>query len=210
MDGTLLDSGASVQRAWRWTSVQLGLPFSAFEPYLHGIPAEQVLARVAPGVPEEQRASVAAEMLARQAVDTDGVVALPGAAAALALPSARWAVVTSADRALAEARLRAAGLPLPSCLVTAELTPIGKPAPDPYRYAARRLGFAAADCLVVEDSPAGVRSGRAAGCSVLGVLTTVAELDEVDRAVADLTEVEFSVGRGGCNCVFRPDVFSTL
>ncbi len=52
--------------------------------------------------------------------------------------------------------------------------------------------MAPADCLVVEDSPAGVRSGRAAGCSVLGVLTTVAELDGVDRAVADLTEVEFA------------------
>lgn len=204
MDGTLLDSGASVQRAWRWTSVQLGLPFSAFEPYLHGIPAEQVLARVAPDVPAKQRASVAAEMLARQAVDTDGVVALPGAVAALAaLPSARWAVVTSADRALAEVRLRAAGLPLPACLVTAELTPIGKPAPDPYRYAVRRLGLAAADCLVIEDSPAGVQSGRTAGCPVLGVLTSEPDLTGADRLVDDLDAVAFAGDEAGARAWIR-------
>jgi len=198
MDGTLVDSAASVLRAWRWTAEQLGLPFSAFQPYLHGIPADQVLARVAPSVPAERRAQLAAAMLARQAVDTDGVLAVPGAAAAVAVfrsaASACWAVVTSADRTLAEARIRAAGLPLPRQLITAELTPAGKPAPDPYLYAARSLGIAPADCLVVEDSPAGVRSGRSAGCSVLGVLTSVAsaaELPGVACAVADLAEVAF-------------------
>ena len=198
MDGTLVDSGASVSRAWRWAAAELDLPFSEFEPYLHGIPAEQVLARVVPSVPVERREAVAAAMLARQAVDTEGVVAVPGATAALAVfqdcLSARWAVVTSADRTLAEARIRAAGLPLPRQLITAELTPFGKPAPDPYLYAADALGMAPADCLVVEDSAAGVRSGRSAGCAVLGVLTSVAsaaELPGVDCAVADLDEVAF-------------------
>jgi mannitol-1-/sugar-/sorbitol-6-phosphatase len=195
MDGTLVDSGASVLRAWHWTAAELGLPFSAFEPFLHGIPADQVLARVAPSVAAERRAELAAAMLARQAMDTDGVVAVPGAAAALAAftGSAGWAVVTSADRTLAEARIRAAGLPLPRRLITAELTPVGKPAPDPYLYAAHSLGVPPADCLVVEDSPAGVRSARSAGCPVLGVLTSAAELPGVDHAVPDLAEVGFSV-----------------
>lgn len=200
MDGTLVDSAASVLRAWRWTAEQLRLSFSAFRPYLHGIPADQVLARVAPSVAAERRAELAAAMLARQAVDTDGVLAVPGAAEAIAVfrsaPRARWAVVTSADRTLAEARLRAAGLPLPRQLITAELTHVGKPAPDPYLYAARSLGVLPADCLVVEDSPAGVRSGRAAGCPVLGVLTSVtsaAELPGVACAVADLAAVAFAL-----------------
>jgi mannitol-1-/sugar-/sorbitol-6-phosphatase len=195
MDGTLVDSAASVLRAWRWTAEQLNLPFSAFRPYLHGIPADQVLARVAPSVPAERRAAVTAAMLARQAVDTDGVLAVPGAAAAVAAfdgRPARWAVVTSADRTLAEARLRAAGLPLPRQLITAELTPVGKPAPEPYLYATRALAVAPADCLVVEDSVAGVRSGRAAGCSVLGVLSSAAELSDVDCAVPDLSAVVFA------------------
>jgi sugar-phosphatase len=198
MDGTLVDSGASVLRAWQWTAERLDLPFALFEPYLHGIPADQVLDRVASFVPAGVRASVVAEMLARQASDTEGVVAVPGAAEALApLPADRWTVVTSADRALAVSRIRAAGLPLPRQLVTAELTQVGKPAPDPYLYAAAQLGASPTDCLVVEDSPAGVRSGRAAGCQVLGVLTTVAELDEVDWLVSDLTEVVFGGATSG-------------
>jgi sugar-phosphatase len=134
-------------------------------------------------------------MLARQAVDTDGVVAVPGAAAALAAFTRcppRWAVVTSADRTLAEARIRAAGLPFPERLITADLTPLGKPAPDPYLYAARSLEVPPADCLVVEDSAAGVRSARTAGCSVLGVLTSAAELPDVDCAVPDLAGVAFT------------------
>ena len=192
MDGTLVDSGASVLRAWQWTAERLELPFALFEPYLHGIPADQVLDRVASFVPVEVRSSVVAEMLARQASDTDGVVAVPGAAEALAsLPADRWTVVTSADRALAVSRIRAAGLPLPRQLVTAELTQVGKPAPDPYLYGAARLEVLPAACLVVEDSPAGVRSGRAAGCEVLGLRTSVADLADVDWLVSDLTEVVF-------------------
>ena len=207
MDGTLADSGASVLRAWRWAAAELGLPFSAFEGYLHGIPAEQVLDRVVPWIPAEQRSAVAGQILARQVADTEGVVAVAGSAAALAAvdgdPSSRWAVVTSADRALAEARLRAAGLPLPRHLITAGLTPVGKPAPDPYLYAARQLATTPAECLVVEDSPAGVRSGRAAGCSVLGVLTTAADLAGVDWAIGDLTEVTFSVDGASVNARVR-------
>ena len=207
MDGTLVDSGASVLRAWRWAAAELGQPFSAFEPYLHGIPAEQVLDRVTPWLPAGERSAVAAELLARQTADTEGVVAVPGSAAVLAAFSQcspdRWAVVTSADRALAEARIRAAGLPLPRQLVTAELTRAGKPAPDPYLYAARRLAADPAQCLVIEDSAAGVRSGRDAGCAVLGVLTTAAELAGVDWAVADLTEVEFSPDGDGSSCICR-------
>jgi mannitol-1-/sugar-/sorbitol-6-phosphatase len=193
MDGTLVESGASVLRAWRWTAAELGLPFALFEPYLHGIPADQVLERVAANVAAELRASVVAEMLARQSTDTDGVVAVPGAAAALAvLRNSRWAVVTSADQALAESRIRAAGLTMPCCLVTAELTSVGKPAPDPYLYAARELAVSPTDCLVVEDSAAGVESGRAAGCRVLGLRTSSTELTDADCVVNDLTAVEFA------------------
>jgi sugar-phosphatase len=200
MDGTLVDSGASVIRAWQWTAERLELPFSVFAPYLHGIPADQVLDRVASAVSVEVRTAVVEEMLARQAIDTEGVVAVPGAAAALAaLPADRWAVVTSADRRLAESRLRAAELPLPGRLVTAELTPIGKPAPDPYLYAASWLGLPPASCLVVEDSDAGVRSARAAGCRVLGLRTSDPDLAGTDWLVGDLTEVECSGDGSGAS-----------
>lgn len=198
MDGTLVDSGAGVIAAWRWAVAELGLPFSRVAPFVHGIPADQVLAQVAPTVPAARRAQVVARMLSMQTTDTTGIVAVPGALAALdVLPTARWAVVTSADRALATARLRAAGLPLPRHLITAELTAAGKPAPDPYLLAASRLGAAPGDCLVVEDSAAGVTAGRAAGCPVLGVLTSAETLAGTAYEVADLTEVRFEADRLG-------------
>lgn len=196
MDGTVVDSTASVVAAWQWAVAELGLDYDRVAGHIHGIPAAQVLAEVAPEVPPIRRAQIEAAMLARQAEDTTGISAVPGALAALdALPTRRWAIVTSADRTLARARLRAAGLPEPRYLVTAEQTERGKPAPDPFLLAARRLGQPTAGCLVVEDSPAGVAAGRAAGCPVLGVLTSAAQLPGTAHAVADLTEVRFEADR---------------
>ncbi len=198
MDGTLVDSGGSVLRAWRWVAEQLDRPFSAFVPYLHGIPAGQVLDTVLPSLSANRRDELVSSMLGRQCSDVFDVTAVPGALAALdALPTARWAVVTSATRELAIARMQSAGLPLPRVLITAELTELGKPAPEPFLLAAARLGFEAGRCLVVEDSPAGVSAGRASGAPVLGVLTSAASLDGVLHQVADLSEVEFAADRGG-------------
>lgn len=198
MDGTLIDSGASVIGAWQWAVDQLDLPYSRVAPFIHGIPAGQVLADVAPSIPSARRDEVVAQMLARQAADTTGIIAIPGALAALdALPTSRWAVVTSADEKLAIARLKAAGLPLPRHLIHAELTTQGKPAPEPFLLAAARLGFAPESCLVVEDSPAGVQAGRSAGCPVLGVLSSAGALAGTRYQVADLTEVRFEADRLG-------------
>jgi sugar-phosphatase len=198
MDGTLVDSGASVVRAWRWAAAELDIPYNRVAPFIHGIPAGQVLSDVAPSVAQVSRDAVVRRMLSMQTTDTSGIVAVPGALAALdVLPTARWAVVTSADQALALARIRAAGLPLPRHLITAELTDLGKPAPDPFLLAAQRLGFAPAQCLVVEDSAAGVTAGVAAGCPVLGLLTSSDALADTSFAVADLSEVEFSADRLG-------------
>src|SRR5207244_3425106 len=105
--------------------------------------------------------------------DLDAVAALPGARDLLAaLPAGRWAAVTSGGRDLMSARLRAAGLPEPDVLVAAEDVRDGKPDPGGYLLAARRLGVRADGCVVVEDSPAGVAAGRAAGARVVAVTTT--------------------------------------
>jgi mannitol-1-/sugar-/sorbitol-6-phosphatase len=105
--------------------------------------------------------------------DTDGVVPLPGVLSLLnAIPADRWAIVTSCTRPLAEVRIRVAGLPWPKQLVTSADVQRFKPDPDPYLKGAELLKFAPADCLVVEDAPAGIRSGKAAGASVLALRTT--------------------------------------
>ncbi len=204
LDGTLVDSTASVRRAWERVSGQLARPMSAFEPYLHGIPAPQVFAVVTPELTPEQVADLTEQMLVQQVGDTAGVVAQPGARAAVDdLPDGRWAVVTSGDRRLAPARLRAAGLPIPPVLITTDDVEVGKPDPACYLLAARRLRTVPRRCLVVEDAPAGIAAGRAAGMPVLGVRTTYPELDGADATVADLRDVQFAVGRDGVRVILR-------
>jgi len=112
----------------------------------------------------------------REIEDLEGVVPLPGALDLLAsLPSERWTIVTSCTRALAEVRIRAAGLPLPKQMITSNDINHGKPHPEPYIKGASVLGFPAAECIVVEDVPAGVTAGKTAGAKVIAFTTTVQE-----------------------------------
>ena len=138
-----------------------------------------------------------------EARDVAGVKPMPGAAEALAaLPASRWAIVTSGDHRLATARIAAARLPLPTVLVTLDDVRVGKPDPECYLAAAARLGFDPARCLVVEDAPAGVTAGRAAGMAVLGVLTTNPHLDAT-ATVPDLSTVDIQAGDAGVQVTIR-------
>ena len=117
--------------------------------------------------------------------DLDGVVVLPGARKLLeSLSADRWAIATSATRGLAEVRLRAAGLPIPKTMITSSDVKIGKPDPEPYLKAAATLNYAASDCVVVEDVPAGIRAGKASGARVIALLTTAGH-GELENAGAD-------------------------
>jgi mannitol-1-/sugar-/sorbitol-6-phosphatase len=137
---------------------------------VHEGPARDNVAKLAPALDAQAEADV---IDGAQAADTDGVVALPGAAElTAALPPGRWAVVTSANTELARSRLQAAAIPPPRVLVTIEAVEHGKPAPDGYLAAASALGFQPQECLVVENAPSGVESGRAAGATVLALFTS--------------------------------------
>ncbi len=121
----------------------------------------------------------------REIEDVKGIVVLPGALELLKnLPADRWTIATSCTRPLAEVRLRAAGLPIPERMVTSTDVAIGKPHPEPFLKAASKLGFPASDCVVLEDVPAGVRAGKAAGARVIALRTTVDE-QELRAAGAD-------------------------
>jgi mannitol-1-/sugar-/sorbitol-6-phosphatase len=183
LDGTLIDSMAPTARAWARWGERHGLDGAALQGANHGRPARAVLAELLP--PEDLDAE-AAWLLDAEVSDTDGVVALPGAGGVLDLPVV--GIATSCFAPLALARIRAAGLRVPDVLVTGDQTARGKPAPDPFLLAAERLGAAPAECLVLEDAPAGVAAGRAAGMTVWAVTTThaVAELGGADRVGADV------------------------
>jgi sugar-phosphatase len=175
LDGVLVDSHASVMRAWRWWARGHGIEADPDEWVEHGRPSGSVIGELRPDLDEHAEA---AAIDARQTRDVEGVVALPGAAELLGAGGPRpLAVVTSGVVPLATARLRAAGLDVPEVLVTPERVRRGKPDPEPYLLAARDLGVEPADCVVLEDAPAGVAAGRAAGMHVVGITTTLAPAD---------------------------------
>jgi mannitol-1-/sugar-/sorbitol-6-phosphatase len=168
LDGVLVDSHASIMRAWRWWGDAHGVAAQAIESVQQGRPSGEVIAALAPGL-DAGAESRAIDL--RQAGDTDGVIALPGARELFA-GSDPVAIVTSCTVPLATARLRAAGLAMPAVLVTPDRLSRGKPDPEGYLLAARELGAAPADCVVLEDAPAGIQAGRAAGMHVVGITTT--------------------------------------
>ncbi len=196
LDGTLVDSSGSVHRSWRKLAERIGRPWPEVEPHIHGVPVQQVLADLEPDMPPDRVAQMHEFMVVTESNDTEDVVAQPGAIAALTrLPPDRVAIVTSGGVRLASARIAAAGLLRPAVVVTADDVPIGKPDPAPFLAGARELGFPPERCLVVEDAPAGVTAARAAGCPVVGVLTTHSTLDA--PAVASLDLIDFRTVDGG-------------
>jgi len=169
-DGVLVDSRASVERAWRRWAAERGLDGEAVVAIAHGRRTEDTLREL--GLTGDLADEVE-RLEAAEVADASAVSAYPEAAALLpTLPLQAWAVVTSGTRALATSRLAAAGLPLPAVLVTADDVAGGKPDPEGYLEAARRLGRPAAECLVLEDAPAGVAAALAAGMRVVALPTT--------------------------------------
>jgi mannitol-1-/sugar-/sorbitol-6-phosphatase len=188
LDGTLIDSKASVVRAFEWWADLRNLPPGVADRLPHGRPTAAAAAVLAPHLDGDIEGAILDE---RQSEDTEGVVALPGARTLLE-SDRPLAIVTSCSVPLARARLAAAGLPVPAVLVTPELTERGKPDPAPYLLGAELLGLTPGDCVVLEDAPAGVASGSAAGMTVIAVLNTHSrdELAGADAYIADLEELD--------------------
>lgn len=170
LDGVLIDSTGNIIRHWQNWAERYGLDFNTILQTAHGVRSVETIRRYAPHLDAEQEA---ARIEALEVADTDGVVAMPGARALLeGLPAGKWSIVTSGTTALAHARLRRAGLPIPQVLVTADDVQNGKPAPDPYLLGALRLGINPAQGIVLEDAQAGIQAGRAAGMRVIGIAGT--------------------------------------
>lgn len=172
MDGTLVDSDAVVERVWRGWAEAHGLDSAAVLKVVHGRQGYVTMATLLPDRPMETNHAENRELLALETADLDGVVPVPGALAfltALGAGSVPHALVTSADVALATARMSTAGLPMPLVQVTAESVSMSKPDPEGFLKGAAELGFAPADCVAFEDSGAGIAAAQAAGMRVVGV-----------------------------------------
>ncbi|WP_430376829.1 HAD-IA family hydrolase [Streptomyces sp. B1-3] len=189
MDGTLVNSDAVVERIWRRWAAQHGLDGDEVMKVVHGRQGHASMALLLPGRPVEQNLADNTRLLAEETADMDGVVAVPGAPEFLAsLRGLPHALVTSADVPLSTARMAAAGLALPEVRITAESVGASKPDPEGFLKGAAELGVAPADCVVFEDSGAGIAAGKAAGMRVVGIGPR-AGVHGPDVVVPDLTQV---------------------
>lgn len=189
LDGVLVDSNEIAERHLRTWAERHSLTFERVAALHHGRTTVETIRLLAPHL----NADVEAELLeGAESIDTVGLVAFAGAAGLLAgLPRARWAIATSGSRRTATYRLEHTGLLKPDVLVTADDVTVGKPSPEPYLVAAKRLGVDPTRCVVVEDAPAGVASARAAGARVVGITSTNSadRLAGADAILARLSEL---------------------
>ncbi|MEU6392094.1 HAD-IA family hydrolase [Streptomyces sp. NPDC046939] len=199
MDGTLVNSDAVVERIWRRWAAEHGLDGDEVMHVVHGRQGHASMALLLPERPMAENHADNARMLAAETADMDGVVPVPGAAAfldSLLSSGVAHALVTSADLALSTGRMAAAGLPYPAVRVTAENVGASKPDPEGFLKGAAELGVDPADCVVFEDSGAGIAAGRAAGMRVVGIGPRAAEHGPTVH-VPDLTAVRVEARADG-------------
>jgi sugar-phosphatase len=192
MDGTLVDSDGAVERSWRTFAAEYRVDPGRGPLFVHGLPALGNIRRLRPDLSQDEAVAAAQRQLELEYVDVADVTATPGAHGLLAeldrlgLP---WAVVTSADVPLAQIRLAVAEI-APALLVTIDDVRHGKPDPEGYLLAARKLGADPRRCLVVEDAEAGVAAGRAAGAVVAGLRGV-----DADIPITDLHQLTVLLGQ---------------
>ncbi|MDE1177833.1 MAG: HAD-IA family hydrolase [Edaphobacter sp.] len=186
MDGVLISSIGSVERCWKRWAKMYDVPDADNYHVPHGVRAIDIIKSLRPDIDAIEGLRVVEDM---EIEDTADLKVLPGVKTLLeGLPKDRWAIVTSATKRLAIARLEIVGLPVPERFITADMVEKGKPDPEPYMRGAGLLGFSNAECVVVEDAPSGVGAGKAAGSRVLGVIGThtLADLHQADWVVSSL------------------------
>src|ERR1700730_16016994 len=194
--GVLVASTGSVTRQGRrWAEEHNMDPQRVLE-IAHGVRTIEIVRRLAPHLDAEAEVK---RIEKREADDQEGVSVMPGAAELLkALPEGHWCVVTSGTRYLATARLKLANLPIPNVLVSADDVSKGKPDPEPYLMGAKLLGMKPAECLVIEDAPAGIRTAHAGGMKSIAITSTypASELQEADAVVQRLPQIKVKTGGG--------------
>jgi sugar-phosphatase len=194
LDGTLVDSVASSERAWGAFARRRGLDEEATHRFAMGRPTRETVALL---VPEEDREAEQAQIDRDEVEDAGSVTAYDGAAELLGGPTP-IAVVTSGSTELATARLRGAGLEPPAVLITANSIEHGKPDPEPFLMGAQQLGVAPKRCLALEDAPSGIESANAAGMKVVAFRTSHPEweLEGANEILDTLAEAVEFLGRG--------------
>ncbi len=199
LDGVLADSTLAVEMVWRDFAARHGLDADGLMIGLHGRRMVDTLARALPGISSDELRIESERLEAGEVAGAGATRPQPGAVALTHRLGATWAIVTSGTRVVAQARIDALGLATPPVMVTADEVRRGKPDPEPYATAAARLGVPASACLVVEDAPAGIEAGNAAGALTVAVTTShpARELDHADHLVGTVADLSAEPDRTG-------------
>ncbi|GJJ73624.1 mannitol-1-/sugar-/sorbitol-6-phosphatase [Entomortierella parvispora] len=197
MDGTLLDTTPIVERHWKVWCQTYGVDHPSLIATSHGRPTFEIIKLWLPPHLErsdDQIRALVAELEGNVTEDQDGLMVVPGALGLLpTIPKDRWAVVTSAGRSMAVQRFKQTGLMMPPVLVTAKEMTKGKPHPDGYLAAAKRLGLDPKECIVFEDATAGIRAGVASGAvAVIGMNTSTTPPEDLIQAGAMVVVKSFN------------------
>jgi beta-phosphoglucomutase len=196
LDGTLIDSNELHYHTWRDSLAAEGFALSRAQ-FLADVGKrndEILRGYFGADLHERDCARIASlkEDRYRDMVRAGGVEMLPGARGwieRLAAAGRKQAIATSAPRLNLEVVVGVLGIrDLFGALVSSEEVAAGKPDPDVFLEAAKRLDVAPEDCLVIEDAPAGVIAARRAGMRVVGLRTTHAGI-EADWVVASPEEL---------------------
>jgi sugar-phosphatase len=170
MDGTLVDSTSIVERQWKRFAEEHNLDYARIMRISHGRRNAETIREIAPHLATPE---IFAQFDEAELHDKEGAVVVKGSETLLGkLAAHEWAVVTSASQALARNRLQAVHLPVPSVLIGADDVSAGKPHPEGYLAAARRLGVERTSCVVFEDTRPGLQAAHAAGMRAFGITTT--------------------------------------
>jgi mannitol-1-/sugar-/sorbitol-6-phosphatase len=199
LDGTLVESTSFIERLWQDWGLQHGIAPQYMSEVMHGRRAREIIHIVAPHLPIKEEAYA---METAEISNMEGMQAYRGARELLnRLPRKQWAIVTSGTLRVASARLNHAKLPTPEVFITADDVKAGKPAPDGYLLAAKRLSVSPADCVVVEDAPAGVQAGKAAGMKVIGIASLLQKeiLSQADIVIKEVADIKLQFTGSGIN-----------
>jgi sugar-phosphatase len=206
LDGTLVDSAEAIMRGWNRWARTAGAATKGLADIVHGRAAADTINTLLPGLSPEELHRHVHEVLRIQETDPAPARPMPGAAALVAdLDAGQWAVVTGCSVGMATVRLAAGRLPTPGVLVADEHVRGGKPDPEGYLLALRRLGVRPGDAVAVEDAPAGVAAARAAGIRTIAVTSThsAGELDDADIVVTSLKHIRVGTARERLTLTFR-------
>jgi sugar-phosphatase len=196
MDGVLVKSTSCDERCWtRWADQQL-LADSFDLGSTHGRRAADTILEHLPHVTDAELQQHLADLDSFAEEEQSGVESYAGAHELLSsIPSHRWTIVTSASEKMMRFRLASVGIVSPSGAICGDTVTRGKPDPEGYLRGAALLTRSPHECLVIEDSPAGIRAGRSAGCPVLAVASShdIAGLRQADWIVAAIDQIQLSI-----------------